>query len=244
MVSGMAPDENGNMTAMLLLIDRKDYTIVDNWDMIGMQGTGSRQVVVKDLYVPAYRTAPMSMWQARSGAPVHPNPMYNGRKGSYFLIELGAVIIGTVMGAMDLYEEICRTKSMRFPPKIPLYESHEFQQYFGDAQGKIDAANALFLKVVERYVEACGVDPITGGYFSEETDRRLFVMAQEACQLAWDALEIIFTTAGTSIGTKGSTLARIYRDASVQKTHFVQQRSRTAVNAARLHFGMPPLTPF
>ncbi|NKJ44790.1 acyl-CoA dehydrogenase family protein [Novosphingobium sp. SG720] len=244
MVSGMARDETGAMSAMLLLIDRKDFTITDNWSMIGMQGTGSRKVVVKDLYIPAYRTAPMSMWQARGGTAVHPNPMYNGRKGSYFLIELGAVVVGTVKGALDLYEEICRTKSMRFPPKIPLFESHEFQQYFGDAQGKVDAAEALLLKVVERYVEACAADPVTGGDFSEETDRRLFVMAQEACRLAWDALEIIFTTAGTSIGAKDSMLARIYRDASVQKTHFVQQRSRTAVNAARLHFGLPALTPF
>ena len=244
MVSGLVPEETGGMTAKLMLIDREDCTIVDNWHMIGMQGTGSRRVVIEDLYVPAYRTAPMAMWEAKSGNVVHANPMYSGRKGSYFLIELGAVVIGTVKGALDLYEEICRTKSMRFPPRIPLFESHEFQQYFGDAQGKVDAAEALLLKVTDNYVEACSADPITGGEFSEETDRRLFVAAQEACRMAWDALEIIFTTAGTSIGATDSMLARIYRDASVQKTHFVQQRSRTAVNAARLHFGLSPLTPF
>lgn len=244
MVSGLCPNEDGSMTARLMLVDREDCTIVNNWRMMGMQGTGSRQVVVKDLYIPEYRTAPMAMWQAKSTNAAHANPMYSGRKGSYFLIELGAVVIGTVKGALDLYEEICRTKAMRFPPRIPLFESHEFQQYFGDAQGKIDAAEALLLKITERYVEACAADPVTGGDFSEETDRRLFVAAQEACRLAWDALEIIFTTAGTSIGAKDSMLARLYRDASVQKTHFVQQKSRTAVNAARLHFGMSPLTPF
>jgi 3-hydroxy-9,10-secoandrosta-1,3,5(10)-triene-9,17-dione monooxygenase len=57
-------------------------------------------------------------------------------------------------------------------------------------------------------------------------------------------METIFTTAGTSIGAADSMLARYYRDAAVQKTHFVQQASRTAVNAARLHFGLPALTPF
>ena len=212
--------------------------------MMGMQGTGSRQAIVKDVFVPEYRTAPMAMWQARRDGAADANPMYNGRKGSFFLIELGAVVVGTVKGALDLYEELCLTKKMRFPPRIPLFESHEFQQYFGDAQTKVDAAEALILKVTEQYVEACVADPRTGGDFSEETDRRLFAAAQEACRLAWDALEIIFTTAGTSIGARDSMLARLYRDASVQKTHFVQQRSRTAVNAARLHFGLPALTPF
>jgi 3-hydroxy-9,10-secoandrosta-1,3,5(10)-triene-9,17-dione monooxygenase len=244
MVSGLIPDGEGGMTARLMLVDRADYTIVDNWRMMGMQGTGSRQVVVKDVFVPAYRTAPMAMWTARGETAAHANPMYNGRKGSFFLIELGAVVVGTAKGGLDLYEEICRTKKMRFPPKVFLYESHEFQQYFGDAQAKLDAAEALLLKVTEQYVEACSADPVTGGDFTEETDRRLFAAAQEACKMAWDALEIIFTTAGTSIGARDSMLARTYRDASVQKTHFVQQRSRTTVNAARLHFGLSPLTPF
>ncbi|EIZ78339.1 oxidoreductase [Novosphingobium sp. Rr 2-17] len=244
MVSGLIPDGQGGFAARLMLVDREDFTIVDNWRMMGMQGTGSRQVVVKDVFIPDYRTAPMAMWQAPGAGATHANPMYNGRKGSFFLIELGAVVIGTVKGALDLYEEICCTKKMRFPPKVFLYESHEFQQYYGDAQAKLDAAESLLLKVTEEYVEACAADPRTGGDFTEETDRRLFTVAQEACRLAWDALEIIFTTAGTSIGAKDSMLARLYRDASVQKTHFVQQRSRTAVNAARLHFGLSPLTPF
>lgn len=244
MVSGLIPDGNGGFSARLMLVDRDDFTIVDNWQMMGMQGTGSRQVVVKDVFIPDYRTAPMAMWQAPGTGAAHANPMYNGCKASFFLIELGAVVVGTVKGAMDLYEEICRTKKMRFPPKVFLYESHEFQQYYGDAQAKLDAAEALLLKVTEEYVEACAADPRTGGDFTEETDRRLFATAQEACRLAWDALEIIFTTAGTSIGARDSMLARLYRDASVQKTHFVQQRSRTTVNAARLHFGLVPLTPF
>jgi len=244
MVSGLIPEEDGKFAARLMLVDRKDFTIVDNWHMIGMQGTGSRRVVIDGVFVPEYRTAAMTMWQAPGKGAVHGNPMYNGRKGSFFLIELGTVAIGTVKGALDLYEEICRTKKMRFSPKMFLFESHEFQQYYGDAQAKLDAAEALLLKVTEQYVAACAADPVTGGSFSEETDRRLFAAAQEACRLAWDALEIIFTTTGTSIGAKDSPLARIYRDASVQKTHFVQQHSRTTVNAARLHFGLPQLTPF
>ncbi|WP_234894744.1 acyl-CoA dehydrogenase family protein [Agrobacterium vitis] len=244
MVSGLTPEADGSMTPRLMLVDRSDYEIVNNWDMIGMQGTGSRRLVVKDVFVPEYRTAPIVMWRGERGAAVHANPMYNGRKASYFVIELGAVVVGAVKGALDIFEDILRNKPMRFSSKQRLYESHEFQQYYGDAQTKIDSAEALLLKVTERYLEACRLHQETGEGFTEETDRRLFAAAQEACRLAWDGLEIIFTTAGTSTGAKQSMLARIYRDAAVQKTHFVQQRSRTAVNAARLHFGLAPLSPF
>ncbi len=243
MVSGLVPQDNGSFQARLMLVDRADLEIVDNWRMIGMQGTGSRRVVAKDVLVPEYRTAPMAVWGAATGTPVHANPMYNGRKASYFVLELGAVIVGTAKGALDLYDEICRTKAMRFSPREKLFESQEFQLYFGHSQALVDTAEAALLRSMELYTEACQQGQ-TGGDFTEETDRRIFAIAQQAARLAWSAMETIFTTAGTSVGAADSMLARYYRDAAVQKTHFVQQASRTAVNAARLHFGLSALTPF
>ena len=42
---------------MLLLLKPSEYTIVDNWQTFGMQGTGSRRIVVeKEIIVPEYRT--------------------------------------------------------------------------------------------------------------------------------------------------------------------------------------------
>ena len=35
---------------------REAYSIVDNWDTLGMRGTGSRRVVVEDLFVPEHHT--------------------------------------------------------------------------------------------------------------------------------------------------------------------------------------------
>jgi len=243
MVSGLVPEDDGSVKARLILVDRKDLEIVDNWNVVGMQGTGSRRVVAKDVLVPEYRSAPMAVWGAATGTPVHANPMYNGRKAAYFALEMGAIIVGTAKGALDLYEEICLSKSMRFSPREKLYEAPEFQLYFGSSQAQIDTAEAALIRAYELYIEACEVGQ-AGGDFSEETDRRIFAIGQQAARLAWTALETIFTTAGTSVGAADSMLARYYRDAAVQKTHFVQQASRTAVNAARLHFGLPALSPF
>ena len=35
---------------------RSDYTIDDNWQVIGLCGTGSKDIVVEDAFVPEYRT--------------------------------------------------------------------------------------------------------------------------------------------------------------------------------------------
>ena len=43
--------------AILIMLDRAQYSTLDDWRVMGMQGTGSKSVVVKDLFVPTKRTA-------------------------------------------------------------------------------------------------------------------------------------------------------------------------------------------
>jgi len=244
MASGLVPQPEGPPKPVLMLIDREDYSIVDNWKMLGMQGTGSRRVVVENLFIPEYRVSPLAMWVGMTGKKVHSNPMYNGRKAGFFMIEGGAVAIGTARGMLDLYDDLLRNKPMRFAPQTKLMEHHEFQHYFGMAQALMDNADAVVIRAAQDYMAACTAQTQQGIEFSEEEDRRIFLMVQNATRMVFEAADRIFTTAGTQIGQSKSMLGRYYRDLAVQRTHFTQQMDRTAVNFARIHFGLPPLSPF
>lgn len=244
MVGGLVPQEGGAPKPVLMLVDRKDYRIVDNWDMAGMQGTGSRRVVVEGLFVPEHRVSPLAMWVGASGKKVHQNPMYNGRKAAFFMIEGGAVLAGTVRGMLDLYEELLRGKPMRFAPKTKLMEHHEFQHYFGMAHAALDCADAALMRATSDYMDACAAQVERGVEFTEAEDRRIFLLVQQGAKLAFEAADRIFTTAGTQVFQSKSMLGRYYRDLCCQRTHFTQQIDRTAVNFARLHFGYPALSPF
>jgi len=245
MVSGLIPSEGSDPPApVLMLVDRKDYSIIDNWNMLGMQGTGSRRVVVQDLFIPEYRVAPLAMWLGNSGGRVHPNPMYNGRKAGFFMIEGGAVAMGSARGMQDLYEELLRTKPMRFAPRTKLMEHQEFQHYFGRTQALLDTADAALMRAAQDYMDVCQRQSAEGIEFSEEEDRRIFLMVQQATRLAYEAVDLMFTTAGTQVGQAHSMIGRYFRDLAVQRTHFTQQIDRTAVNFGRIHFGYPPLSPF
>jgi 3-hydroxy-9,10-secoandrosta-1,3,5(10)-triene-9,17-dione monooxygenase len=37
------------------LLPKSDYTIVDTWDVMGLKGTGSQDIVVNDVFIPEYR---------------------------------------------------------------------------------------------------------------------------------------------------------------------------------------------
>jgi 3-hydroxy-9,10-secoandrosta-1,3,5(10)-triene-9,17-dione monooxygenase len=49
-----APFDMGNYRTFLVPIE--DYEIVDNWDVVGLQGTGSHDIVVDGAFVPEHRT--------------------------------------------------------------------------------------------------------------------------------------------------------------------------------------------
>lgn len=51
------PEKDGDAPDMrTFLVPRADYTIVDGWDVFGLQGTGSQDIVVKRAFVPEHRT--------------------------------------------------------------------------------------------------------------------------------------------------------------------------------------------
>ena len=63
----------------MCLLPKSDYEIIDDWQTMGMRGTGSRSVRCKDIFVPAHRV--LSMQVARPGhvfpgLKAHANPMY------------------------------------------------------------------------------------------------------------------------------------------------------------------------
>ncbi len=63
---------------------------------------------------------------------------------------------------------------------------------------------------------------------------------QQCVNLCWEAVDLLFTTSGTSSGRVDSMLGRYYRDLAVMRTHIVLQHARTAVNFGAIRFGQPP----
>ena len=55
------PGEAGAMVHHFFLVPRSDIEIEDNWHVLGLRGTGSKNVIVKDAIVPDYRVQSMPM---------------------------------------------------------------------------------------------------------------------------------------------------------------------------------------
>lgn len=243
------PATNTSLGNAWILFDRDQFKIVDNWNVIGMQGTGSRRVVIEDARLPSDR----ALWfldgagrpvRDQPGHALHSNPMYHGWLQPLLISEVAAVSVGAARGALDIYEEILRNKKTNFAPFHARSNEAEFQQHFGEAQALIDTAEAALLKMTADYMDLTRHHVETATPLDDETERRLILIEQQVIRLAWEAVELMFRTSGTSAAAKSSPLGRALRNLAVIRTHVTLQTDHTATNAGRLHFGLPPLSRF
>lgn len=83
------------------LVPRSDYTVDDVWDVIGLSGTGSNDIVIEDAFVPAHRTY-SSLEQDRLQGPgqaVNTAPIYRLPFGMVFSYAISNAIVGAAEGA-------------------------------------------------------------------------------------------------------------------------------------------------
>jgi 3-hydroxy-9,10-secoandrosta-1,3,5(10)-triene-9,17-dione monooxygenase len=238
---------DGHPVHMHLLVERREFSILDNWQMVGMQGTGSRRAVVENVFIPAHRAVDWTIWMDPPARDMKNrllrNPIYHGRKPTFFIGEAVAVAIGIARGALDLYEEILAKPQRGLMGGGTRVELGEYQEYWGLARAWVDTAENALMQVGRDYTEHCRAWVEDGVRFTDEADRAMVLVEQHCVKLAWEATDMLFTTAGTSSGRKDSKLARHFRDLAVLRTHGTMRYMRTAPNLTRLHFGLPPLSP-
>ena len=224
---------------------REAYSIVDNWDTLGMRGTGSRRVVVADLFVPEHHTVaspnPDRPVVDFPGRGVHANPIYRGGAIMPLLVsEPAAVAVGIAQGAIDHYVELLQTRR-QYGPKSPLRrELTMFQRDLGQATALVDTAEAALMQVAATWTAQAHAVVERGIETTDEDQRRLLMICQQIVELCAEAVDVVFRTAGTSATRKGEAVERCFRDVNMIRTHVTMQFDRTFENVGQMRLGLPP----
>ena len=230
----------------LALVPRSQWTLLDDWRhrAFGMRGSGSNTIQIENAVVPDHYVVEGNILATdfsgdTVGYRLHGNPMYAGHPAGYLQLEIGAVLVGTAQAALDEYERIVKEKKTTGPDAVLRYTTPDYQRYFGLALGKIDAAEDILIRSSQNYMEYCEAATREGSGFSGESLLRLHSRTHHAFNLAWDAVELLFRTSGTSEGARnGSRMQRYYRDYSTARTNIGLQYEPFATRIAAVHFGL------
>jgi len=220
-----------------------DVTIHDNWHVMGLRGTGSKQAIVDGVFVPAHRALSLNAMERDGppGAAVHASPFYRGPALAFLSAELGAVAVGIARGALDAFAERARSKRSAFAPGQTLAEVPAVQRRLAEATALADAAEAGLMGMAEDFMRLCAEQVADGQRIDPEQRARMQLQAQQAVASAAQAVDVLFVGGGTSAMNSGEVLERCFRDISALRTHYILDPERLRENWGRLAFGLEAL---
>lgn len=145
-VSLMTPvfDGDGPPDLNMVLLKKGEYTIDDVWFSPGMRGTGSNNVVVKDLLVPAHRVTRVAELNSKDspGCKLNTSAVYKLPMLDVFGYSVAIPTLGCAMGTLDHFLNGMRGRTGQDKSKVA--ELQSLQLRAAESSAEIDAALAIY----------------------------------------------------------------------------------------------------
>ncbi|MGJ8685939.1 MAG: acyl-CoA dehydrogenase family protein [Spongiibacteraceae bacterium] len=220
--AGEAPDYR------TFLVPITDYEIVDNWDVSGLEGTGSNDIVIREpVFVPEYRShrANDGFSGNNPGCAVNTNPLFTMPFGQIFTRAVACSSIGALQGVVHNYISVNKDR-------VGLNDGAKVA---GDPNAQIAVANA-----VSAIAECRAILNADLQFFVEHAERgespdinqriqRRFHAASISKKCA-DAVNDMFNACGAQGIFRGHPLNRAWLDINAGRQHVANNPAKFGRN--------------
>ena len=217
---------------VMVYFPRKNCDIIDNWDMMGMRGTGSHDISVTDVYVPKSRTFRM-VPEFEPGSHYH-GPLYRLPLVGAAATGIPTPMLGVARRALDEVTELALTKTPVASSGL-LKERSSAQVRLGKAEAVLRSGRLLLLDTVSEAWQRC----VDGRPHSLRQKADLLLAATHAMSSAVQAVELACSIAGTTAFRAASPLERCFRDVQTMKHHVFASEARYGT-FGQVYLGIPP----
>ena len=192
------------------LVPKEYVSIVDDWHVFGLKATGSKTIVVKDAFVPDYRSVPFGPDTEDfefPGFAVNTEPRYRAPYLVVFNRGVTAVSIGSLQAMIDAFVDYNRRKVSMITGKA-VAELPDALEAAGEAVALIDQLKILAihdLEALERYAAE-------RNRFSPATVNLFRYRAQVAGQQCLKAAQALYELVGGGGLYETLPISRIYRN--------------------------------
>jgi alkylation response protein AidB-like acyl-CoA dehydrogenase len=222
----------GEPETVMVYFPRKNCDIIDNWDMMGMRGTGSHDISVTDVYVPKSRTFRM-VPEFEPGSHYH-GPLYRLPLVGAAATGIPTPMLGVARRALDEVTELALTKTPVASSGL-LKERSLAQVRLGKAEAVLRSGRLLLLDTVSEAWQRC----VDGRPHSLRQKADLLLAATHAMSSAVQAVELACSIAGTTAFRATSPLERCFRDVQTMKHHVFASEARYGT-FGQVYLGIPP----
>jgi alkylation response protein AidB-like acyl-CoA dehydrogenase len=191
-----------------MMFPARDVVIHDTWYTSGLCGTGSCDIEVKELFVPADFSFSLFTDPPQVGRPLYAFPVL-GLLG----IGLPAVSLGIARRAIDELSALAHQKVL-LPSRKPLASRAAIQTAVAEAEAHVRSARAwLFQTVNDTYVGA------PRGEVSAHSRADLRLALNHAIRASAHAVDLMYDAAGGTSVLRTSPLQRCFRDVHTASQH-------------------------
>jgi alkylation response protein AidB-like acyl-CoA dehydrogenase len=233
MDQGQVKVNNGVPEIVVACMKAEDCQVEDTWFTIGMQATDSNDVVAQDTFVPHHLSFALN-------PEFRPNHYSKGLLYQFPAIGAGvASLIAPV--ALALARNATDELRLMVDSKTPMGSSSSLrdrgtvQRKWGIAEACVQSSRAYLHHAITR----CWNKTLAGKKLSPEEIAGLQLAITHTNQTCLQAVELVYSAAGTTAIYVKSKISRCFMDAQVIRQHGFANDSRYET-AAQLYFGLAP----
>jgi alkylation response protein AidB-like acyl-CoA dehydrogenase len=220
-----APDFLATFIAM------DEGVVRDTWRTLGMRATGSNDVVVEDVFVPAHRAARVFAVPAERPAALA-SPIY-GLVPWLGVQAHAAVPAGIARAAVNKLVALAQTKVPNFF-EVTLRDRGVVQAQAAQARATVDAASAYLAATAGEAFDAIA----SGAGLSTDHKVAMQLAASNCATATMTAMALVHQAAGTSAIRDEAGFEKLFRDANTITQHTAVQTARYE-STGKVMFGLP-----
>ena len=221
------PGEGGAPPPRLLVLPASKVEIVENWEVVGLSGTGSHDLVVNNVLAD-------EDWSfIRGGPALHEEPICRFPAMALAALSFAVVGLGAARAAIQDFRALAADKvSITGAPRLG--DRAYAQAGLAKAEVRLQAARAFLYDQVDRVWQT-----VTGGDCVDiEAKAMLRLAANHASRAAVQVAEACFALSGTTAIFLDNPLQRFLRDALVVNQHAFLGEGHYE-SAGRIMLGLP-----
>jgi len=206
---------SGDLVERSMLFPKAAVTMTENWNVMGLRGTGSDTYAVNEVFVPDEHTV------IRDNPPDRreTGTLYRFTTTNLYASGFGAVALGIARAMLDAFRALAADKTPQALSQR-LAENTAIQKEAALAEAKLTAARALLLNTLEE----TWVDVVVSGALTVEQRMRIRLAATFATHQAREVADFAYHEAGATAIFAANPFERRFRDINTV-TQQVQARS-------------------
>lgn len=241
-LGGLLPkkDGSGALEHATFLLPKSDFRVEENWDVIGLRGTGSHDIVVENMFVPEHRTQRTND-HSDAGCPgraTNPGWLYRIPFTQVFQRAVSTACIGALDGAIGSFRQRAAAHVGKHGNKMA--DDVNSQQAVTEAMMAADQLKLVLFRNYGRIVHCAK----TGEKMPVE--ERLMQRAQAATvpKLCFERVNELLRACAASGSFKNNPIERVFRDIANGRGHIANNTDAYVRAHGGVMLGLPNTDPF